>query len=316
MYTCIVASIITITFNPAVDKSTTVPELIPEKKLRCSEPVFEPGGGGINVARAIHKLGGKAVAAYLVGGYTGKALTELVSGEGITSIVSEIELNTRENMVVYEDSSARQYRFGMPGPKVSAREYQTLLNLIEQEAAADYIVVSGSLPEEFPSDLFARLAHIANAKRARLVVDTSGAALKLAVSSGVYLIKPNLRELGSLAGQEQADPDQAVAAAKKLIEKGGCELIALSMGGDGAILISKDFEHRVLPPPVTIKSTVGAGDSMLAGIVYSLSNRRTLTEAIRYGVACGTAATLNPGTGLCRREDVDRLYSIIARESK
>lgn len=308
------SGIITVTFNPAVDKSTTVPELIPEKKLRCTAPVFEPGGGGINVARAIHKLGGKAVAAYLAGGYTGKALTELVSGEGITSIVSEIELNTRENLVVYEDSSARQYRFGMPGPNVSALEYRKLLDLIEKEGEADFIVVSGSLPEGFPSDLFTRLADLARAKNARLVVDTSGAALKLAISSGVYLIKPNLRELGSLTGLEAADPGQAVASAKKLIEMGGCELIALSMGAKGAILISKDLELRVIPPSVTIKSTVGAGDSMLAGIVYSLSKSSTLSEAIRYGVACGTAATLNPGTGLCRREDVDRLYSLIAAD--
>jgi len=300
-------------YNRLDDKSTTVPDLFPEKKLRCTVPVFEPGGGGINVARAIHKLGGQAVAAYLAGGYTGKALTKLVSAEGITSMVSQIELNTRENLVVYEDSSGSQYRFGMPGPIVKASEYQALLQSLENVTRAEYIVVSGSIPEGIPSSVFDELSHIAHAKNARLVVDTSGEALKHAVRSGVYLIKPNLRELGSLAGQDKVEPKQAVDLAKEVIRKGNCEFIALSMGGEGAILISKALQLKVVPPPVKIKSTVGAGDSMLGGIVYSLTQGKDIAGAMRYGVACGTAATLNPGTELCRREDADRLYELIVK---
>lgn len=305
------AQILTVTFNPAVDKSTTVPELIPEKKLRCAMPVFEPGGGGINVARAIHKLGGQAMAAYLAGGCTGQDLTKLLLTEGVQSIISKIELNTRENLVVYEESSGKQYRFGMPGPIVKASEYQTLINSIEDEKGVAYIVVSGSIPEGIPPGIFAELSRIANAKNARLIVDTSGAALKYAVRSGVYLIKPNLRELGSLSNQEKVKSEDAVSLAKEVIKSGVCEFIALSMGGEGAILISKDLELKVSTPPVSIKSTVGAGDSMLGGLVYSLSQGKSITEAMRYGVACGTAATLNPGTELCRKEEADRLYRLI-----
>ncbi|HEY1062728.1 MAG TPA: 1-phosphofructokinase family hexose kinase [Daejeonella sp.] len=304
-------AIITITFNPAIDKSTTVQELIPEKKLRCTVPVFEPGGGGINVARAIHKLGGHAMAAYLAGGYTGKAFTQLLISEGISSIVSEIGDSTRENLVVFENSSAHQYRFVMPGPLVQTDECMACLNSIKKIPDIGYIVVSGSMPEGVPQDIFALISGISKAKNARLVVDTSGDTLKQAVSSGVYLIKPNLRELSSLAGQEQVDAAQAVDIARGVIMNGTCEVIALSMGEKGAILITRDTAISIVPPRVQIKSTVGAGDSMLAGIVYSLSLGKSLIEAGRYGVACGTAATLNPGTELCRKEDADRLYELI-----
>ena len=308
------AGILTVTFNPAVDKSTAVQELIPEKKLSCTMPVFEPGGGGINVARAIHKLGGRAVAAYLAGGCTGQVLTKLLIAECVDSMVSQIEWYTRENLVVYEESSGKQYRFGMPGPSVKASEYQALINSIQNLSGVEYIVVSGSITEGIPPGIFTELSRIAKIKKARLIVDTSGEALKHAVQSGVYLIKPNLRELASLGNQEKVAPEYAVSLAKDIIKDGACEFIALSMGGEGAILISQDLELKVVPPPVIIKSTVGAGDSMLGGLVYSLSQGKSITEAINYGVACGTAATLNPGTELCRKEDADRLYKLIAEK--
>lgn len=304
-------TILTVTFNPAIDKSTTVPQLIPEKKLRCTEPVFEPGGGGINVARAIHKLGGQVIAAYLAGGYTGKTFTDLLSSEGVSSIASEIGGSTRENLVVFESSSARQYRFVMPGPLVKTDECLAFLNSIKNIPDIGYIVVSGSMPEGMPQDIFAQISGISKAKNARLIVDTSGQALKQAVSSGVYMIKPNLRELSSLAGQEQLDAAHAVDIAQGVIRNGTCEVIALSMGEKGAVLITRDTAIDIVPPRIQVKSTVGAGDSMLAGIVYSLSLGRSLKEAGRYGVACGTAATLNPGTELCRKEDANRLYELI-----
>jgi 6-phosphofructokinase 2 len=188
-------SIITITFNPAIDKSTTVPVLIPERKLNCTNPVYEPGGGGINVARAIQKLGGTATAVYMAGGYTGKAFTELVNKEGINSIVTEIKDDTRENLVVLEKETNQQYRFGMPGPFIDELEWQQCLTNIENIKEADFIVVSGALPRGVPISIYAKIASIASSKNAKLFVDTSGDALKEAVQAGVYLIKPNLGEL-------------------------------------------------------------------------------------------------------------------------
>ena len=194
--------IITITLNPAIDKSTSVPVLVPEKKMKCTLPVFEPGGGGINVARAIKKLGGNATALYLAGGYTGKFFTQLLKREQIDSVVIEIEKHTRENLIVLNSSANLQYRFGMPGPLVEETEWKKMLEEIENINGIDYIVASGSLPPGVPVDIFARIASIAKRKGTRCIVDTSGEALQLAAEEGVYLLKPNLGELSSLVGSE------------------------------------------------------------------------------------------------------------------
>ena len=313
-------TIITVTFNPAIDKSTSVPVLIPEKKLNCALPVYEPGGGGINVARAIKKLGGEATAVYLAGGYSGKTFTQLLTDGLVESIVTETRESTRENLIVLETASNQQYRFGMSGPTIREHEWQACLNSIENIQDAEYIVASGSLPLGVPTDIFARLALIARKKNARLIVDTSGEALKEAVAAGVYLIKPNLGELSSLLGKEELniEPDSYRVvddAAKEVIEKGNCEVVVVSMGPAGAILVTKEGALQIMPPAVKRKSTVGAGDSMVAGIALSLTRNKSLTEAVQYGVACGTAATMNPGTELCRKEDAEYLYKLIQNKS-
>jgi 6-phosphofructokinase 2 len=301
-------AIITVTFSPCIDKSTSVPALVPEKKLKCSEPKLEPGGGGINVARAIRKLGGQATAIYPAGGYTGKFFTQLMREEDIPSIVIETEKETRENIIVLEESGNRQYRFGMPGTALKETEWQQILHIVEEAEAPEFIVASGSLPPGVPADIFARIAMIAKRKNARMVADTSGEALKYAAGEGVYLLKPNLGELGFLAGREYLEPKDIIQAARQIIEKQHCEVIVVSRGADGATLVTKDLVKHITPPAVKQKSTVGAGDSMVAGIVLSLSNRKSLEMAVQYGVACGTAATLNPGTELCRPEDAEALF--------
>lgn len=305
------SKIITITFNPAIDKSTTVPALIPEKKLMCTKPVYEPGGGGVNVARAIKKLGGTATAIYLAGGYTGKAFTQLLNKEGIDSIIAEIKENTRENLIVYETSSNQQYRFGMPGPSILEQEWQQCLQHIENIKEADFIIVSGALPQGIPLAVFSKIASVARSINAKLIVDTSGEALMEAVQAGLYLIKPNLAELSSLVGKEGLNIERVDEAAREVINKGKCEVVVVSMGAAGAMLVTGNRAIHIMPPAVKIKSTVGAGDSMLAGIVLSLAQNKSIEEAAQYGVACGTAATMNAGTELCRKEDADHLYKLI-----
>lgn len=302
--------IITVTFNPAIDKSTTIPALMPEKKLRCTPPTFEPGGGGLNVARAVRKLGGEALAVYFAGGYSGKFLNHLMEQEGVSVHPIEISKHTRENLIVYDKSTNQQYRFGMPGSEVREEEWQRLLQYIE-DCDAEYIVASGSLPPGVPDNIFGKVAAIAKQKGAKMVIDTSGTALKDAVDEGVYLLKPNLGELSSLAGKEELDHEAADEIAKDIIRNGGCEVIVISMGSAGARLITKDLAVQIIPPVVRRLSTVGAGDSMVAGIIISLEKGRDIKEAVQYGVAAGTAATLNPGTELCKKEDVERLFKII-----
>ncbi len=309
-------AIVTITFNPTIDKSTTITSLIPEKKLKCSPPVFEPGGGGINVARAIKKLGGHATAIYLAGGYSGKFLRQLLEEDHIHCIVIETAHHSRENLIVLDMSSNLQYRFGMPGPVTNENEWRQVLEEIEKMKDVEFIVASGSLPAGVPKDIFARIADISKRKRAKFIVDTSGEALKDAANEGVFLLKPNLSELSSLANREELNGNEVEDVAKSLIRKGKCEVIVVSLGATGAMLVTKDQTHHIIPPPVKKISTVGAGDSMLAGIVLSLSENRSLLEAAQYGVACGTAASMTYGTQLCRLSDAEKLYAEIRNSSQ
>ncbi len=304
-------AIITITFNPALDKSTAIPLLVPEKKIKCSAPVYGAGGGGINVARALKKLGGNATAFYFAGGYAGQIITSLLDLEDVQSQVTEIQGVTRENLVVFDNSSGKQYLFDMPGPIIKEQEWQEFLSSIENAPNAKYIVASGSLPAGIPTDIFAKIASIARKKGAKFIVDTSGEALKMAVNDGVYLIKPNLRELGLLVGKEDLSIGMAEQAAKQIINGEKCEAIVVSLGDKGAMLVTKNYTHHIMPPPVMIHSTVGAGDSLVAGIVLSLERNNTLIEAVQYGVACGTAATMNPGTQLCTKTQADQLFRLI-----
>ena len=303
--------ILTITFNPSIDKSTTIPHLLPEKKLRCTEPVFEPGGGGLNVSRAIKKIGGQSTAIFTAGGHTGQFLENLVAAEGVRALAIPVEDYTRENLIVVDKSSNQQYRFGMPGPELKEAEWQACLEILNKEEEVEFIVASGSLPPGVPLDIYGRIAAIAHQKGAKLIVDTSGDALKHAVNEGVYLLKPNLGELSSLAGKAEIHAESVDDVAQEIIARGKCDVIVVSMGPSGAILVTRDEVFQVVPPAIRQRSTVGAGDSMVAGMVHCLATGGSLQDALKMGVACGTAATMNPGTELCRKEDVDKLLLLM-----
>lgn len=305
-------SIVTLTFNPAVDKTVTVERLIPEHKMSVSEPTYYAGGGGVNIVRALHNLGYPAIALYFQGGATGAFFNNLLNAAQIGSYPIKIKGSTRENFVVFERYSGKQYRFGLPGPGVSKRELNSLLNKLTGMEQIDFLVVSGSLAPGISLDIFEKLQAIAKLKNAKLVVDTSGASLKAALNSGVYLIKPSISELAQLVGEDHLSSNQAIKAAKEIIASKKCEVIVISMGRHGAILINKDECITVKAPDVEALSTVGAGDSMLAGILWSLGNDKSYQSALQFGVACGSAATLKHGTGLCDKETADQLYQIIA----
>ncbi len=303
--------IVTLTLNPAIDKSTTVKAIAPDKKLRCSTPRFEPGGGGVNVSRAIKKLGGNSTAIYLAGGYSGKFYEDLLKREGVQSCVITTRGHTRENLIVVDESSNLQYRFGMPGPEVNEDEWQAVIKILEEAVGVEYIVASGSLPEGVPVDFFARLAASANKISAKLILDTSGEPLRNAVDDGVFMIKPNLGELSFLHGSEELHETDAIDAAKDIINKGGCQVMVISKGASGALLVTKNEVLNSPSPTVKKRSTVGAGDSMVAGMVLALSNGWSWIDVLQYGIATGTATTMNPGTELCKKEDVEKLFKLM-----
>lgn len=303
--------IVTLTLNPAIDKSTTVKLIVPDKKLRCAEPKFEPGGGGVNVSRAIKKLGGNSTAIYLAGGYSGKYFHHLLDAEGIESYVIEAAEQTRENLIVVDESTNLQYRFGMPGSPIKENEWQQCLDVIEKSAGIEYIVASGSLPEGLPEDFFGRLAALSKKVNAKLIIDTSGEPLRHAMKEGVFMIKPNIGELSDLQGAEELHEEDVLKAARNIIAKGGCDVMVVSMGASGAMLVTKDEVFTSSSPAVRKKSTVGAGDSMVAGMVLALTDNCSWLEVLQYGIATGTATTMNPGTELCKKEDVEKLYAML-----
>ena len=310
------SKIVTITFSPCIDKSTSIASLIPEKKLQCAAPKLEPGGGGINVARALKKLGEDAIAIFPSGGYTGKFFNHLMEREKVNSKIIEIENETRENIIVLDQSINAQYRFGMPPSVLSEHEWKECLRAVEEIDDTTFIIASGSLPAGVPVNIYATLAEIAKRKNAKLIVDTSGEALKEAVQKGIYLLKPNLGELAYLAGVDEIKPGDVVTVSREIIDKGMCEVVVISMGMAGATIVTKNFAELIVAPKVTRKSTVGAGDSMVAGIVFFLSRGESLQEAAKFGVACGTAATMNAGTELCNKEDAFRLYALMQEVSE
>jgi 1-phosphofructokinase len=240
---------------------------VAEEKLRCDSPTREPGGGGINVARAIHRLGGAAQALYTSGGAIGHILQALLDDEGVDQTPIEIDEWTRENMIVHETSTDRQFRFGMPGPELSEAEMSSCLDALRTlEPTPDYLVASGSLPPGAPDDAYAAVAEVAHDLGARPVLDTSGAALREAMDAGWYLLKPNLRELEHLAGSALDTEPQRIDAARNFIDRGWCEVVVLSMGASGALLITTDRAEHVRSPTVSINSRVGAGHSMVGGL--------------------------------------------------
>jgi len=303
------ASIVTITMNPAVDESTNVPYVLPDRKLRCQAPTYEAGGGGINVARAIRKLGGDALAWFPVGGPAGARLTGLLDAEGVPHSAVQVTGWTRENLNVLEEVSGRQFRFCMPGPTLGDHEWPVALDWVSRlRPAPAFLVASGSLPPGVPDDFYARLAAVGRQIGSRVVLDTSGTPLTRAVETGVYLLKPSLHEFRTLLGESDGDEARLASLASTVVKRGWCEVLVLSLGAAGALWVSASAQGRLASPPVRVKSSVGAGDSMVAGIVLALAQGQPLDEAVRFGVAAGAAAVMNPGTALCRREDADRLY--------
>jgi len=302
-------SIVTVTLNPCIDKTFSVERVIPERKLDGREVQCFPGGGGINVTRVARRLGARAHALWSSGGNVGRVLSELLDAEGVEHTPVAIEGAVRENLIVRDVSCNHQYRFGMPGPDLTEDERNRWVEEVRRHtASADFLVLSGSLPPSVPPTWFAELIRAA-AERTRVVVDTKKEPLRQALDAGVYLIKPNVRELEELLGRELDDDHDIAEAARDLIERGAAEAMLVSLGRGGALLATGEGALRLSAPAVPIRSKVGAGDSMVGGLIAALDRGSSMAEAARLAVAAGAAAVLSSGTELARREDVERLHA-------
>lgn len=301
------SKILSIALNPAIDISSDADAVRHTHKTRTHNQRQHAGGGGINVARVIVELGGKCELLYLSGGATGTLLEAMLEPLGVKQHRFGIHDPVRVAFNVRELSTNLEYRFVPEGPEVTEEELAPVFDLLEA-SDADYIVASGSLPRGVAGDTYARMADIATRKKARFILDTSGEALHETLAKAkVFLVKPSLGELASFAGQK-IDHENAGAAAQAIVRSGAAEYIAVTLGADGAILVGADSIHRVPAIEVPVKSAVGAGDSFVAAMTWSLAEGHEIGEAFRFGLAAGAAAVMTSGTELCRRADVLALY--------
>lgn len=304
--------IYTLTLAPSLDSATLTPQIYPEGKLRCTAPVFEPGGGGINVARAIAHLGGTATAIFPAGGATGEHLTTLLLDEQVTVQTVPAQDWTRQNLHVHVESTGEQYRFVMPGAALRDDEFRQLEEKVLSIESGAILVISGSLPPGVNVEKLCGLIKSAQRQGIRCILDSSGDALAAALGIGdIELVKPNQKELSALVQRELTQPDDVRLAAQELVQRGKARRVVVSLGPQGALGVDESGYVQVVPPPVKSQSTVGAGDSMVGAMTLKLAEGAPLLDMVRYGVAAGSAATLHQGTQLCTRENTDKIYDYL-----
>jgi len=300
--------IVTLTLNPAVDVSTSVAQVVDTRKLRCGAARHDPGGGGINVARVVRRLGGDCSAVYLAGGRTGRLLGELLDAEQVAGVPLAIAGETRTDFSVTETSTGKQFRFVLPGPTIRQAEWQACLDYFATLTPPRYLVLSGSLPPGVPVDFYATLARSAASRGTQVVVDTSGPALEAVLQGGVSLFKPSLQELRDLTRQPLLTEAAWRSAAQRIVSDGRARMVVLTLGSEGALLVTGQQVLRAPGLPTRVESAIGAGDSFLGAMIWALNRGADEKEAFRYGVAAASAALQSTGTGLCQREDVLRRY--------
>ena len=304
------ADVVTLTMNPAIDAWVSVERVVPFRKLRSSAARRDPGGGGINVARVLKRFGADVTAIYSNGGALGQLLRRLVDQEGLSGLPVPIANETREDFTVFETSTGLQFRFVLPGPHLTEHEWSACLAMLGQlQRGTQFVVGSGSLPPGVPDDFYGRLAQMAKRAGSKVVVDSTGPPLRAALDAGVYLIKPSLNEFRSLMGEPLETQGDRIRACRSLVERRQVEIVALTLGEQGALLVTGDQVLSAQALAITPVSVVGTGDSFLGGLIWSLASGHPVETALRYAIAAGSAALLAPGTELCRREDVERLVN-------
>lgn len=305
-------TIVTLTMNPALDITTSVDRVHPTDKLRCHGARHDPGGGGINVARVAKMLGASVSAIFPAGGPTGDIIADLLTAEGVPFHRIKIRGRTRESFSVNDESSGEQYRFVLPGPPLTIAERAQCVDAIRAAASsAQFVVASGSLPPGVPADFYQQIADICREAGTPLILDTSGIGLQRIIS-GVFLLKPSLRELRKCLDRELATETEQIAAARDLVKRGQAQVVVVSLGPDGALLVTEQTAQRVPAVEMRSGSGVGAGDAMVAAITVGLSRGWPLSKSVRFGIAAGAAMLTTPGTAVCHRADIERLFEFVA----
>jgi len=307
--------IYTITLNPALDHYVEVDDLLVEDANRVRSECLYAGGKGIDVSRAIRHLGGDSMALGFIGGHNGRVMVDLLKAEGVTCYFTPIAQETRRDIILSNRRRGTQTLLHARGPSITAEEWRgflTHLRLLELRDA--YVVLGGSLPRGVPIDAYRQIVALVQRRGAKVVLDADGACLKAGLKARPFAAKPNVNELRRATGRPLRTEDEILAAATAL-NRAGVKIVMVSRGRQGLLVASRTERYRAVPPPVKVRSTVGAGDSTVAGFVFRHAGGKTLEDCVRFATAAGTAATLAPGNQLCRLRDVQRLAPRITIEA-
>jgi 6-phosphofructokinase 2 len=293
--------------NPSVDLFAETGELVKDGKSRCDTVAHEPGGGGINVARNLHRFGVDVVAILTAGGLQGESLKQLLADETFPIHYIDTQGETRQSLAVTEKASGKLFHLVFSGPKLQESEWQRCLDTFETlEPTPDYLVLSGSLPEGVPTDFYGNLARLSSQRGTRVILDTSGEALPSSRGKGVYLAKLNYREFIELGYSGSQDRSSILAAMGQFVDQGFAEHLIITLDADGALLACSTGERlHARPPETRVISHVGAGDSFVSMLVYQLDHGKTVVEAFPYGVAAAAVKVATPGNQLMDLEKVE-----------
>ena len=303
--------IATITLNPCLDRTIAVHGLKLDEVNRWSSSRLYAGGKGIDVSRAIHEMHGRTMAYGFIGGPAGRAVEILLDEEGVPFSFTPIEQETRTNVIITDAKTSRQTRIDAPGPRISKRELERFYSKMQRVyPRPDLLMVGGSVPPGVPANIYYDIITEARGYGVRAILDSEGAWLEEGIKAGPYLVKPNVHEAEQLLKRELPTEEAIIKAVLSLVEM-GVEIAVISRGKDGIIIATKKRIVKAVAPPVKVRSAVGAGDCIIAGLALKLVDEEPLVESCRLAAAMGAAAVIRPGAEICRRVDVEVLLSQI-----
>lgn len=312
------SDILTITLNPALDVATSVDAVVPGPKLRCAEPRYDPGGGGVNVSRALLRLEGSSQAFVAFGGETGSMALSMLKAEGIDVAHFPTAGNTRQSFAILDESTGKQFRFQLPGPVWQPDQTERMRAALEPHLAKGRIaVMSGSLPPGVPAGIASTVNQMVIDKGAQLFLDTSGEALEAAAANPgppFALLRMDGAEATEVSGKNFASPAELADYGRELIRSGAAERLVMSIGAQGTVGVTVDDRFFCCPPKIETLSAVGAGDSMVAAIALELSRGGSFRDAVRHGVAAAGSAVMTPATQLCSKATADEILEKVVTE--
>ncbi|MCK0097397.1 1-phosphofructokinase family hexose kinase [Yoonia sp. F2084L] len=307
------ADILTITLNPAVDLATNVAEVIAGPKLRCAVPRFDPGGGGVNVARAVCKLDGSARALVAVGGAMGDRLLQLLAAENVPALPVAVSGETRQSFAVTDDSTGAQFRFSVPGELMTPTDAGHLLAAIAEQIPQDgFVVISGSVAPGLPIDFLSQIIAVTAPKGARVIIDTSGAALDRLIAhpaTPVHLLRVDQNEAAQAATHPMTTIADSVAFAAELLARGVAKTVVMGRGAEGSVLVSQNHRFFSHPPHVKVRSKIGAGDAFVGAMTLALARGKAPCKALQWGVAAASATVSTKGTALCNLTHAEACFA-------